>query len=183
MPSSLIAAIASVVIAVSSGAATSADRTANGQLLGDPDAPVAGSVLGHKVRARDAEELRYIVLGALTDRCAAAHRIEVTNEEKHAHVARVRAPLRQEHRQAVTALVAWERKLPAPGLSPAQRAGLVAKRDAYCQFLETAQERGDISIGAETMRHKFWQYFLDDQRHSFYERGSSAEVHAFDVPP
>lgn len=53
----------------------------------DP-APVA-TVLGTEVRTNDPEELRYLILGALTDRYAAERGIEVTSDEIDGYLARI----------------------------------------------------------------------------------------------
>ena len=60
---------------------------------GDPRAPVAGRVLGTVVHTRDAEELRYVALRALSDRFAAEQRIEVSADEVEAYARHVRAAL------------------------------------------------------------------------------------------
>lgn len=50
-------------------------------VLGEASAPVAGVALGAVVRTADAEELRFYVLRALTDRYAAQKGITVSRAE------------------------------------------------------------------------------------------------------
>lgn len=65
-------------------------------LYGDPQAPVAGRVLGTVVHTRDAEELRYVAMRLLTDRFAAEQGIEVSKDEVEAYVRHVRAAMEQD---------------------------------------------------------------------------------------
>lgn len=65
-------------------------------LYGNPQAPLAGRVLGTVVHTRDADELRYVALRVLSDRFAAEQRIEVSKDEVEAYVRRVRAAMAQD---------------------------------------------------------------------------------------
>jgi hypothetical protein len=62
-------------------------------VYGDPKLPLAGEALGTAIHTQDAEELRYVVLQKLTDRYAADNGIDVTDAEKAAYIARMRAAL------------------------------------------------------------------------------------------
>ncbi|MBL8447583.1 MAG: hypothetical protein JNJ44_09265 [Zoogloeaceae bacterium] len=54
--------------------------------------------------------------------------------------------------------------------------------DAYREFLQQAQARGDFAIYDATLEAPFWRYYRTDSLHSFYPRGSREESQAFDAP-
>jgi multidrug efflux pump subunit AcrA (membrane-fusion protein) len=91
-------------------------------------APTA-QVLGTEISTSDPEELRYLVLRALTDRYAAEHGIEVTPDEIDAYLVRMAAVREKEHRERNARLAEIERQLAAPALTDEQRAALTAERD------------------------------------------------------
>jgi hypothetical protein len=66
---------------------------------GNPDDPVAGTVLGSRIRTRDAEELRYVVVQRLTDRYAVANGIEVSAAEQDAYIGHVQEFMKQDRAQ------------------------------------------------------------------------------------
>lgn len=96
-------------------------------------APTA-QVLGTEVRTSDPEELRYLVLRALTDRYAAEHGIEVMPDEIDAFLARMAAVAEQDRRERDARLVEIERQLAAPTLTNEQRVALTAERDMLSQL-------------------------------------------------
>jgi hypothetical protein len=53
--------------------------------------------------------------------------------------------------------------------------------DAYRVFLEEQQRVGAFTIVDESLETSFWQYFTDDTRHTFFEKGS--EAGALEQPP
>lgn len=55
--------------------------------------------------------------------------------------------------------------------------------DAYRQFLQARQARGDFSIQERTLVAAFWRYYYADAIHSFYPPGSREEAQAFATPP
>ncbi len=103
---------------------------------GDPQAPVAGRVLGTVVHTRDAEELRYVVLQRLTDQYAAANGIAVTQAEKDAYVSQVERALQQDREVQAARRDALKRQLAAPGLSETERGSLAARLDDTNRMLD-----------------------------------------------
>ena len=73
--------------------AAATDASAPSAVYGDVQLPVAGEVLGTVIHTQDADELQYIVLQKLTDRYAAEKGIDVTDAEKAAYIAHMRAAL------------------------------------------------------------------------------------------
>jgi len=55
--------------------------------------------------------------------------------------------------------------------------------DAYRQFLEEQQDRGDFRILDEDLARDFWRYYRDDALHDFYPPDSEAADRAFETPP
>ncbi len=96
---------------------------------GDPQALLAGRVLGTEIRTGDAEELRYVVLRQLTDRYAARRGIEVTQAEKDEYVRHVQAALKKDRAQRAARRDELTRKLQAEGLPDAERKSLAAELD------------------------------------------------------
>ncbi|MGE5289490.1 MAG: hypothetical protein ACM3ML_20285 [Micromonosporaceae bacterium] len=173
-------------------------------VYGDPATPVAGSVLGTVIHTRDAEELRYVVLKALTDRYAASKGVEVTHAEREAYAAHVREELSKD--PAVAAMLGEESaedqaaRLEIAGAFILQwkidralyqqyggrigfQQGGPEPLDAYRKFLEERQAAGDFSIDDPALAAEFWRYYRDDSIHSFFEPGSADEAKAFAVEP
>ncbi len=171
---------------------------------GDPGLPIAGHVFGAPIHTQDAEELRYVVLQALTDRYAASHGIAVTQAEKQAHVAHMREALSQDPAVAATLgeesaedqaarleiaeafILQWKvnRALYRQyGGRIIDQQGGAEPLDAYRKFLEERQAAGDFSIDDPAMAAAFWRYYQDDSIHSFFEPGSEAEKQVFAREP
>jgi heat shock protein HslJ len=55
--------------------------------------------------------------------------------------------------------------------------------DSTRRFLEAAQAAGDFTIADPALEKRFWAYYRDDARHSFYKPGSREEQAAFTTPP
>jgi len=91
-------------------------------------------VLGTEIRTSDPEELRYLVLRALTDRYAAEHGIEVTPDEIDGYLARIAAIAEQDRRERDARLAEIERQLAVPALGDDQRAALTAERERLQQL-------------------------------------------------
>ena len=173
-------------------------------VYGDPAVPVAGSVLGTSIHTQDAEELRYVVLKALTDRYAASKGLEVTQAEREAYAAHVRDELSKD--PAVAGMLEQESaedqaaRLEIAGAFILQwkinralyqqyggrigfQQGGPEPLDAYRKFLEERQAAGDFSIDDPVLAAVFWRYYQDDSIHSFFEAGSADEAKAFGVEP
>jgi hypothetical protein len=166
--------------------------------------PVAGYVLGTKVSTDDAEELRYIILRALTDRYALDKGIVVMPDEREAYIAQLRQALEkdsavaamvgeetaEEHAARLQAADAFIRQWKINGALHKQYGGRIILQqggpeplDAYSVFLDERQAAGDFSIVDASMAEAFWRYYRDDAMHSFLPVGSPEEAHAFDVAP
>lgn len=184
--------------------ATVEAQPAPAAVYGDPSIPVVGRVLGTVIHTHDAEELRYVVLKALTDRYAASKGIGVTQAEREAYVAHVREALSKDTAVAATLgeetaedhaarleiagafILQWkiDRALHQQygGRIGFQQGG-PEPLDAYRKFLEERQAAGDFSIDDPPLAAAFWRYYVDDSIHSFFEPGSSDEIKAFGVEP
>jgi hypothetical protein len=54
--------------------------------------------------------------------------------------------------------------------------------DAYRAFLEEQQARGNFRITDKGLEAAFWRYYVTDEIHAFYPRGSKEEAQAFAEP-
>jgi hypothetical protein len=179
-------------------------------LLGQPEAPVAGVVLGKVVRTADAEELRYYVLRELTGRYAAQKGITVSLDEIASYRRHVdafmtqdaarrgeagapagAAPMTAEEKAAREEIAgAFIRQWKINGALYRQYGGRVAFQqggpepiDAYCTFLEQAQARGEFAITDKALEAGFWDYFRNDAKHSFYPASGKEVKRLFVSPP
>jgi len=192
----LALAIACVAIMPPAGAAA--------PVLGEASAPVAGVALGSVIRTADAEELRFYVLRALTERYAAQHGITVNRAEidryerevdafmkadaaKRGVPAEVGKPLSAEDKAARDEIAAaFIRQWKINRALYQQYGGRVIFQqggpeplDAYRKFLEAAAARGDFVIADPALADGFWRYYRDTARHAFMP----APATAFSVPP
>lgn len=211
-------------------------------VVGQPEAPVAGVVLGKEVRTADAEELLFYVLRELTGRYAEQKGITVSPGEIARYRRHVDAFMRQDEAKRAARLVEVQLQLQDGELPETMHDALVSERDtllslqdsaavrdpesaeeeaarkeiasafirqwkinqalyrqyggrvifqqgglepldAYRQFLEDHQARGDFIIIAPLLEAGFWRYFRNDGMHSFMPAGSKEEAHAFATPP
>lgn len=106
--------------------------------------PAAATVLGSEIRTSDPEELRYLILRAVTDQYAAERGIEVTPAEIDAYLARMAAVAERDRREREVRLAGIERQLAAPGLAHDRRTALVAEREMLAQLAR------DLERGAAT---------------------------------
>jgi hypothetical protein len=173
---------------------------------GDPKLPLAGEVLGTAIHTQDAEELRYVVLQKLTDRYAAEKGIDVTDAEKAAYIAHMRAALSKdpnfsgplpgseesaEDKSARAEIAAaFIRQWKINGALYRQYGGRIIFQqggpeplDAYRKFLEESAARSDFRIANPDVEAAFWRYYRDDSIHEFFEPGTPAEAKAFADPP
>ena len=186
--------------------AAATDAPASSTDYGDVQLPVAGEVLGTVIHTQDAEELQYIVLEKLTDRYAAEKGIAVTEEEKAAYIARMRATLSKDPnytgplpgseesaedkaaRDEITAAFIRQWKINRAlyqqygGRIVFQQGG-PEPLDAYRKFLDESAARGDFRITNPEIDAGFWRYYRDDSIHEFFKPGSAVEAKAFADPP
>ena len=178
--------------------------SATAAAAGDGSPASVAILLGEPIQAQDAEELRYLVLKALTDRYADAKGITVTQAEKEAYVKHVREALAKDPAVAATlgeesdedkaarleiadaSIRQWKinRALHEQyGGRVGYQQGGPEPLDAYRKFLEERQAAGDFKITDGKLGAQFWIYFLDDSIHSFHAPGSKEEAEAFAIPP
>ena len=186
--------------------AAATDASAPSAVYGDVQLPVAGEVLGTVIHTQDADELQYIVLQKLTDRYAAEKRIDVTDAEKAAYIAHMRAALRNhpnytgplpgseesaEDKAARDEIAAaFIRQWKINRALYQQYGGRIVFQqggpeplDAYRKFLEERAARGDFRITNPDLDAGFWRYYRDESIHDFFKPGSAEEAKAFADPP
>lgn len=187
-------------------ATAATDASAPSAVYGDVQLPVAGEVLGTIIHTQDAEELQYIVLQKLTDRYAAAKGIDVTDEEKAAYIAHMRADLSKNPnytgplpgseesaedkaaRDEITTAFIQQWKVNRAlyqqyGGRIAFQQGGPEPLDAYRRFLDESAARGDFRITNPDLEAGFWRYYRDESMHEFFKPGSVEEAKAFANPP
>lgn len=186
--------------------AAATDASAPSAVYGDVQLPVAGEVLGTVIHTQDADELQYIVLQKLTDRYAAEKRIDVTDAEKAAYIAHMRAALSKDPnysgplpgseesaedkaaRDEIAAAFIRQWKINRAlyqqygGRIVFQQGG-PEPLDAYHKFLDESAARGDFRITNPDLDAGFWRYYRDDSIHEFFKPGSAEEAKAFADPP
>ena len=99
--------------------------------------PAAGQVLGTAIPARDADELRAVILGTLLDRYAAEQGIVATPAEVDAYVRSVQAFLRRERDRLRDRRADLTARMQAPGLAAGQRDALKTELAGVEQALAT----------------------------------------------
>ena len=186
--------------------AAATDASAPSAVYGDVQLPVAGEVLGTVIHTQDADELQYIVLQKLTDRYAAEKRIDVTDAEKAAYIAHMRAALSKDPnysgplpgseesaedkaaRNEIAAAFIRQWKINRAlyqqygGRIVFQQGG-PEPLDAYRKYLDESAARGDFRITNPDLDAGFWRYYRDDSIHEFFKPGSAEEAKAFADPP
>jgi len=168
--------------------------------------PVAAMVFGEEVRTTDAGEMQKILLSRLFDRFAEEHGIKVTDAEIDAYVGKMRRSMRAEGLTAEDDLTPEEavqaeqmRREMARSMIRQWKLNRALYRqyggriifqqlgpeplDAYRHYLEERKAAGDFTIYEKAFEDEFWQYFVDDSRHDFYELGSEQAERAFATPP
>jgi hypothetical protein len=116
-----------------------------GQAAEDPaQDPVTATVLGEEVRTGDPEELRYRVLGALTERYAAERGITVSDEDIDAYLTGMAQLAEQDRRERAARRAAIEQRLDSPGLPEAEGEALRAELEALASL---EQSLTDLSGG------------------------------------
>jgi hypothetical protein len=95
----------------------------------------AAQVLGTEIHTADAEELRFLVLRALTDRYATERNIAVEPAEIDTYVAHMAALAAKDRKERQARRDEIERQLAATTLGDAERTALSSERDALDQLL------------------------------------------------
>jgi hypothetical protein len=127
------------------GAAVLAMQAAPGQTYGDPKVPVAGKVLGTVIHTRDAEELRYVVLNALTDRYAREEGISVTPQEKADYLQWLERLKRKDVQETAARRDELTRRLTSASLSDTERKALTTELESVNQLLDALGEASSCS--------------------------------------
>ena len=166
--------------------------------------PLAAIVLGEEVRTTDIAQMREAILARLFDQYAAQHEIEATDAEISIFIGDLKrgtgddgstaqedlspdeaAQVETMHRELARSIIRqWKINRQMYG----EYGGRVIYQqlgpeplDAYRRFLEEQQRDGAFTILDKSLEAVFWQYFTDDTRHTFFEKGS--EAGAFELPP
>jgi len=109
---------------------------------GDPKLPVAGSVLGTTIHTRDAEELRYVVLGRLLEAFAKEKDISVKAEEITAYRKAMEEGMAADRAEKQAAKNVLKRRMAAAGLPKTERQALEKELALIEQFLaDTAPDK------------------------------------------
>jgi hypothetical protein len=124
------------------GAAVQAMQADPGQASGDPRAPVAGNVLDTVVRTQDAEELRHVVLTALTDRYARDKGIAVTPRDKSDYLRWLERRKRKDVEENSARRDQLTRRLTAGSLSDTERKALLSELESVNQLLGALGDTG-----------------------------------------
>jgi hypothetical protein len=95
---------------------------------------LTATVLGEEIRTGDPEELRYRVLGALTDRYAAERGIAVSDEDVDAYLAGMAQLAERDRRERAARRAAIEQRLGSPGLAEAEGEALRAELETLASL-------------------------------------------------
>jgi hypothetical protein len=154
MISRRVRAIFTVAAALTAGAAQAQAVT------GDPGSPMTARVLGTAIHTQNAEEVRYVVLGRLTDRYAADMGITATQAEVEAYLRNMRATLAADRARYERQRDALRRKLAAPGLSEAERKSLSAELDSANRAVADLSPPAQASTEDEAARQQIAAAFI-----------------------
>lgn len=194
-----------LVVLTGCGPTDTDDQLATGQ-SNDASTP-AVVVLGEEIFTENAGEMQSIVIGKLFDQYAQDNQLAATQEEIDQFVASVK---KGESERGLTD--AGEAYLPSEEATRVatmrqtmarsmirqwkinralyqQYGGRIIYQqfgpeplDAYRLFLQESQQDGSFDIMDSSMEKDFWQYFVEDSIHSFYQQGSDAEKNAYTTP-
>lgn len=109
-------------------------------LYGDPDAPIAGKVLGTVIHTDDPEELRYVILKTLTDRYASDKGIAVTQAERAAYQTHLQRSMEQDRQRQEARRDELTRRLQGSDLPESERASLTSELETLNGLLATLDD-------------------------------------------
>ena len=159
-----------------------------------PLAPLVGEVLGNPVYANDAEELRYLVLRALTGAYAQSKGIDVSQAEKDAYVQRQQVGMQRELAERTAARDALAGRLAAQELSAADRTALENEVETLDELIvglneitgEAAPESTEDRAARDEIAGAFiWQWKVNQALHRefggriVYQQGVPEPVDAY----
>jgi len=131
------------------------------ETYGDPNAPVAGTVLGTTVRTKDAEELRYVVLGRLLEVFAKSKGISVTPEEIASYRKAMEEAMRADRAEREASRDVLKRHLASKGLVKAERDTLEQELESVEQFLaDSAPDKSRQSAEDKQAREQIASAFI-----------------------
>jgi hypothetical protein len=142
-----------------------------------PMAPLVGSVLGSPVHANDAEELRYLVLRALTGAYSQSKGIEVSQAEKDAYAQHQLSGMQQELAERTTARDALAARLAAEKLSAEDRAALENELESLNELIaglgeitgDAARESAEDRAARDEIAGAFiWQWKVNQALYREY---------------
>lgn len=171
------------------------------------DGEVAARVLGETVRARDPQEVQSIVLTRLFDEYAEKNGIAATAEEVASYLADMDRRLKEDLGDEYHGLedLSPEEAAEAGKMRGAMAASIIRQwkinrslyeqyggrviyqqlgpepLDAYREYLESRRDAGAFEILDGAARQAFWDYFTNEQKHSFMDDASAKQ--AFARPP
>jgi len=116
--------------------------TSRADLYGDPNAPIAGKVLGTVIHTDDPEELRYVILRELTDRYASDKGIAVTKAERDVYVKHLQRSMEQDRQRQEARRDELTRRLQGSGLPESERASLASELETLNGLLATLDDMG-----------------------------------------
>jgi len=172
----------------------------------DPLPPIAATAFGEALHASDASELQSMMVTRVLDRYAAERDLRVEDAELTVFVDNMRRGMAAEGLTADEGLTAEEmqqvdamrRKMGFAmirqwkinkSLYKTYGGRIIYQQlgpeplDAYRQYFEQRQTAGDFTFENPVMEAQFWDYFSNESRHEFMERGGVDESRAFTTPP
>lgn len=124
-----------------------------GAMNGSPVEPPVAKVLGDELHATDPDELRYLILQALSQQYAAEQGIQVTEADIDAYVAGMARIAEKDRREREARRQAIERQLAAPGGDEAERQALTSELDSLNRLQRDLDEMaGQNAEDAEEAR-------------------------------
>ena len=172
----------------------------------DADSQLEGTVYGEDLRAADAAELRGMIVSRVLDSYAAERNLDVSDAELTAFVDNLRRGMAADGLTADEGLTPEEMDEVEAMRRQMGRAMILQWKvnrslyqtyggriiyqqlgpeplDAYRQYFEERQAAGDFSFKSSAAEAQFWDYFRNESRHDFMERGGADESRSFTTPP
>jgi hypothetical protein len=114
--------------------------TSQADVYGDPNAPIAGNVLGTVIHTDDPEELRYVILKELTDRYASDKGIAVTQDERAAYQTHLQRSMEQDRQRQEARRDELTRRLQGSDLPESERASLASELETLNTLIATLDD-------------------------------------------
>jgi hypothetical protein len=128
---------------------------------GDPNMPVAGSVLGTTIHTKDVEELRYVVLGRLLEVFAKEKSIAVTEDELTAYQQALDKGMHEDRLKKETTRDVLKRQLAATDLPKSERETIAKELKVVERFLaDTKPDQSPQSTEDKQARKQIASAFI-----------------------